>query len=30
MIWFNGDVGHEHDIIVVTSSADSTGPIYQT
>jgi plastocyanin len=29
VIWFNGDVGHEHDI-VVTSEADSTNPIYQT
>lgn len=29
VIWFNGDVGHEHDI-VITSDADSTSPIYQT
>ena len=29
VIWFNGDVGHEHDIIVM-SDADSTSPIYQT
>ena len=29
VIWFNSDVGHEHDIIV-TSDADSTSPIYQT
>ena len=29
VIWFNGDVGHEHDIIV-TSNTDSTSPIYQT
>lgn len=28
VIWFNGDVGHEHDI-VITSSNDNT-PIYQT
>ena len=29
LIWFNGDVGHEHNI-VVTNDTDSTGPIYQT
>ena len=29
VIWFNGDVGHEHDI-VVTSDTVSTNPIYQT
>ncbi|MFY9965869.1 MAG: hypothetical protein WAK50_09035 [Nitrososphaeraceae archaeon] len=29
VIWFNGDVGHEHDIVVM-SEADSTSPIYQT
>jgi plastocyanin len=29
VIWFNGDVGHEHDIIV-TSDSDSASPIYQT
>jgi len=29
VIWFNGDVGHEHDIVVI-SDADSTSPIYQT
>jgi plastocyanin len=29
VIWFNGDVGHEHDIIV-TSNSDSVSPIYQT
>ena len=29
VIWFNGDVGHEHDIIV-TSDSDSVSPIYQT
>jgi plastocyanin len=29
VIWFNGDVGHEHDI-VVTSDVNSTSPIYQT
>ena len=28
MIWFNGDVGHEHDITVVSS--DAATPIYQT
>jgi plastocyanin len=29
VIWFNGDVGHEHDIIV-TSNTDSISPIHQT
>jgi plastocyanin len=29
VIWFNGDVGHEHDI-VVTSDSGSASPIYQT
>jgi plastocyanin len=29
VIWFNGDVGHEHDIIV-TSNSESVSPIYQT
>jgi hypothetical protein len=29
LIWFNGDVGHEHDI-VVTSDSGSADPIYQT
>src|SRR5919106_3032186 len=29
VIWLNGDVGHEHDI-VVTSDTVSTNPIYQT
>jgi plastocyanin len=29
VIWFNGDVGHEHDIIV-TSDSGSASPIYQT
>lgn len=29
VIWFNSDVGHEHNI-VVTNDADSTSPIYQT
>lgn len=29
VVWFNGDVGHEHDIIV-TSDSDSASPIYQT
>lgn len=29
VIWYNGDVGHEHDIIV-TSNMGSTSPIYQT
>jgi plastocyanin len=29
VIWFNGDVGHEHDIIV-TSASESASPIYQT
>lgn len=29
VIWFNGDVGHEHDI-VITSNSDNTNPIYQT
>jgi len=29
VIWFNGDVGHEHDIIV-TSASESVSPIYQT
>ena len=29
VIWFNGDVGHEHDIII-TSDSESASPIYQT
>jgi plastocyanin len=29
VIWFNGDVGHEHDI-VVTPDSGSSSPIYQT
>jgi plastocyanin len=29
VIWFNGDVGHEHDIIV-TRNSESVNPIYQT
>ena len=29
VIWFNSDVGHEHNIIV-TNDAGSTSPIYQT
>ena len=29
VIWFNGDVGHEHDIII-TSNSESVSPIYQT
>ena len=29
VIWFNGDVGHEHDIVVM-SDVDSASPIYQT
>jgi plastocyanin len=29
VIWFNCDVGHEHDIIV-TSDSESVSPIYQT
>ncbi|MGC1133256.1 MAG: hypothetical protein WA941_10565 [Nitrososphaeraceae archaeon] len=29
VIWFNGDVGHEHDIIV-RSNSESVSPIYQT
>jgi plastocyanin len=30
VIWFNGDVGHEHDIVVTNDAAASTSPIYQT
>jgi plastocyanin len=31
VIWFNGDVGHEHDIIVMSNTdSASTSPIYQT
>jgi len=29
VVWFNGDVGHEHDIII-TSNSESVSPIYQT
>ncbi|MFM1797297.1 MAG: hypothetical protein RL733_1078, partial [Actinomycetota bacterium] len=29
VIWFNGDAGHEHDIIV-TRKSESVNPIYQT
>jgi len=29
VMWFNGDVGHEHDI-VVTSESDNSSSIYQT
>jgi plastocyanin len=29
VIWFNGDVGHEHDIII-TSNSEGVSPIYQT
>lgn len=29
VIWFNGDVGHEHDIVVMNNT-DGTVPIYQT
>jgi plastocyanin len=28
VMWFNGDVGHEHDIII--SNSESVSPIYQT
>jgi len=30
VMWFNGDVGHEHDIVVTSESDNSSPPIYQT